>query len=94
MYTWGYDRNLFYPRSSPEITAKYSLDKYLLYVGDMRFYKNLDRCLAAFDSLPLKNYQFVITGKKDDFFYPQLKEKVNQLSAKDRIVLFRLCTYR
>ncbi len=82
----GFDRNLFFPQQNTEILKKYSLDKYLLYVGDMRFYKNLDRTLAAFDRLPCKDYQFVITGKKDDFFYPQLKEKTERLSAKDRII--------
>ena len=82
----GFDRHLFFPQQNPDIKKKYKLNKYLLYVGDMRFYKNLDRCLAAFDRLPLKDYQFVITGKKDDFFYPKLKDKVERLSAKDRIV--------
>lgn len=82
----GFDRNLFFPQPNPEILTKYNLDKYLLYVGDMRFYKNLDRCLKAFDSLPFKDYQFVITGKKDDFFYPKVKNLTNQLSAKDRII--------
>ena len=82
----GFDRDLFFPQSNPEILKKYKLNKYLFYVGDMRFYKNLDRCLAAFDRLPFKDYQFVITGKKDDFFYPKLKDKVARLSAKDRII--------
>ncbi|MGD1919347.1 MAG: glycosyltransferase family 4 protein [Pleurocapsa sp.] len=82
----GFDRNLFFPQPNPEILKKYNLDKYLLHVGDMRFYKNLDRCLKAFDSLPFKNYQFVITGKKDDFFYPKIKNLTDQLSAKERII--------
>ncbi|MGB5637321.1 MAG: glycosyltransferase family 1 protein, partial [Waterburya sp.] len=82
----GYDRHLFYPQPNPEILRKYNLDQYLLYVGDMRFYKNLSRCLKAFDNLPLKDYQFVITGKKDDFFYPEIERQVTQLAAKDRII--------
>jgi glycosyltransferase involved in cell wall biosynthesis len=82
----GFDRNLFRPQADLEILSKYNLDKYLLYVGDMRFYKNLARCLEAFDRLPLKDYQFVITGKKDDFFYPEIKQKTEQLAAKDRII--------
>ena len=82
----GFDRHLFSPQPDPQILRKYSLDKYLPYVGDMRFYKNLDRTLKAFDRLPLKDYQFVITGKKDDFFYPQIKQQVRQLSASDRII--------
>ena len=82
----GYDRDLFVPQSSREIMHKYKLDKYLLYVGDMRSYKNLDRCLTAFDRLPDKDYQFVITGKKDDFFYPQIERQTRQLAARERIV--------
>ena len=82
----GFDRDLFFPQSNPKILEKYNLNKYLLYVGDMRFYKNLDRVLTAFDSLPLQDYQFVITGKKDDFFYPKIKQLTDQLSAKDRII--------
>ncbi|MCC0176885.1 glycosyltransferase family 4 protein [Waterburya agarophytonicola K14] len=82
----GLDRDLFFPQPNLEILAKYNLNKYLLYVGDMRFYKNLDRCLIAFDKLPLKDYQFVITGKKDDFFYPKLQQQVDRLSAQERII--------
>lgn len=82
----GYDRDLFYPQPNSEILTKYNLNKYLLYVGDMRSYKNLYRCLEAFDRLPNKDYKFVVTGKKDDFFYPRLKQKSDRLRAKDRIV--------
>ena len=82
----GYDRDLFTPQSNPKILHKYKLDKYLLYVGDMRSYKNLARCLAAFDRLPDKDCQFVITGKKDDFFYPQIERQTRQLAARERIV--------
>ena len=82
----GYDCSLFYPQPNPKILQKYSLDKYLLYVGDMRFYKNLGRCLEAFDRLSDKDCKFVITGKKDDFFYPQIERQVTELAAKKRIV--------
>jgi len=82
----GYDDNLFSPQPNPDILTKYNLERYFLYVGDMRYYKNLDRALSAFELLPNKNYQFVITGRKDDFFYPQLKNKVDLLSAKERII--------
>jgi glycosyltransferase involved in cell wall biosynthesis len=79
-------RDLFYPQPNPEILQKYNLNKYLLYVGDMRFYKNLSRCLEAFDRLPFQDYQFVITGKKDDFFYPQIQRQTEKLSSKERII--------
>jgi glycosyltransferase involved in cell wall biosynthesis len=82
----GYDQDLFYPQANPAILEGYNLDKYLLYVGDMRFYKNLSRCLEAFDRLPLQDYQFVITGKKDDFFYPEIKRQTTKLAAQERII--------
>jgi glycosyltransferase involved in cell wall biosynthesis len=82
----GYAQDLFYPQADPAILQQYNLNKYLLYVGDMRFYKNLTRCLKAFDSLPFKDYQFVITGKKDNFFYPEIERQTAQLAAKERII--------
>ena len=82
----GYDRNLFYPQPNQAILQKYNLEKYFLYVGDMRFYKNLSRCLEAFNRLPQKDCKFVITGKKDDFFYPEIEHQVKTLDASDRII--------
>ncbi|MEL6911916.1 MAG: glycosyltransferase family 1 protein [Cyanobacteria bacterium J06648_1] len=82
----GYDRNLFYPQPNSTVIQKYGLDKYLLYVGDMRFYKNLGRTLEAFDRLNDKDCQFVITGKKDDFFYPEIAQQVAKLASRDRII--------
>lgn len=82
----GFDRDLFSPQPNSDILKKYSLNKYFLYVGDMRFYKNLGRCLEAFNRLPDKNCQFVITGKKDDFFYPEIERQTKQLAAKERII--------
>jgi len=82
----GFDRDLFRPQPDPNILQKYNLDKYWLYVGDMRFYKNLSRCLEAFDSLATNNSKFVITGKKDNFFYPEIARQTEKLAAKQRIV--------
>lgn len=82
----GFDRQLFSPQTDPAILRKYNLQRYFLYVGDMRFYKNLSRSLAAFDRLTIKDCQFVITGKKDDFFYPEIERQVAQLAARERII--------
>ena len=82
----GFDRKLFFPQVNPDILSKYGLNKYFLYVGDMRFYKNLGRCLEAFDRLPNRDCQFVITGKKDDFFYPEIARQTQQLKSKERII--------
>ncbi|MGL5835520.1 MAG: glycosyltransferase family 4 protein, partial [Waterburya sp.] len=35
---------------------------------------------------PCKDYQFVITGKKDDFFYPEIKRQTAKLAAQERII--------
>lgn len=82
----GFDRDLFRPQLDSNILQKYNLDKYWLYVGDMRFYKNLGRCLEAFDHLPNNEYKFVITGKKDDFFYPEIARQTKKLAAREKIV--------
>lgn len=82
----GLAHNLFKPAHNPDILQRYSLSKYLLYVGDMRFYKNLERCLAAFEKLNLPEYQLVITGKKDHVFYPEIRRQTKKSAVKDRIV--------
>ena len=82
----GCDRNLFYPQPNPEILQKYKLDKYFLYVGDMRFYKNLSRCLEAYERLAQQDCKFVITGKKDNFLYPEIERQVAKLASQKRII--------
>ena len=82
----GFNPNLFKPDFNRHILTKYSLKKYLLYVGDMRFYKNIERCLVAFERLNLPDYQLVITGRKDSFFYPKIYQQIQKLAAKDRIL--------
>ena len=52
----------------------------------MRPYKNLERSLEAFALLNLKEYKFVIGGKKDPRFFPRVRKKVDALSLKDRVV--------
>ena len=78
----GVDFSHFYPiRNSP----KSSDSNYLLYVGDMRSYKNLNKCLEAFSRLLLKEYKFKIAGKKDSHFYPQIQQKIRELAIQDRV---------
>jgi glycosyltransferase involved in cell wall biosynthesis len=81
----GFDRQIFYPQLNPDILTKYGLKKYILFVGDMRTYKNLSRCLDAFQALPLKEYQFAIVGTKDPYFYPQIKQKTQKLTIENRV---------
>lgn len=82
----GLDHTNYEPKIEPLIKEKYGLEKYLLYVGEFRPYKNLERALEAFSRLNLHDYKFVFAGKKDDLFYPVLREKVVNLNLQDRVV--------
>ena len=52
----------------------------------MRFYKNLSRCLEAYERLPQQDCKFVITGKKDNFLYPEIERQVAKLASQQRII--------
>jgi len=82
----GLNRQRFYPREKGLAKKRYGLGDYLFYVGDMRPYKNLDRCLKAFARLNLPDLRFAVVGKKDPRFYPNLKREVDRLSLKDKVV--------
>jgi len=82
----GINRQRFYPRRSGTVQKLYGLTNYLLYIGDMRPYKNLEKSLEAFARLNLREIKFVIGGKKDPRFYPRVKKKVDELFLKDRVV--------
>ena len=82
----GLNRQRFYPRKRGLVEKRYGLGDYLFYVGDMRPYKNLDRCLKAFARLDFKDLKFVVVGKKDPRFYPNLRREVYRLSLEERVV--------
>jgi glycosyltransferase involved in cell wall biosynthesis len=82
----GLNRQSFYPRDRGLAKKRYGLGDYLFYVGDMRPYKNLDRCLKAFARLNSQDLKFVVVGKKDPRFYPNLRREVDRLSLKERVV--------
>jgi len=82
----GFDRQRFYPREKGVVQKRYGLEKYLLYIGDMRPYKNLERSLEAFDRLNLTDLAFVIGGKKDPHFYPGIEKKVDRLLLKNKVI--------
>jgi glycosyltransferase involved in cell wall biosynthesis len=81
----GYDRKKFHPQERGIVRKKYGFMNYLLYVGDLRPYKNLERSIEAFGSLNLESFKFVIVGKKDPRFYPALQKKVEQLSLEEKV---------
>lgn len=82
----GLNKQKFYPREKDFVHKRYGLTEYLLYIGDMRPYKNLERSLEAFAGLNLKHLKFVIGGNKDPRFYPRIKNKTEELSLNDRVV--------
>jgi glycosyltransferase involved in cell wall biosynthesis len=82
----GFNGHTFYPRRMGHAQKPYGLTNYLLYVGDMRPYKNLERALEAFARLNLKDVKFVIGGKKDPKFYPRIEKKTIELYLKDRVL--------
>jgi len=82
----GFNRQRFYPREKGVVQKRYGLGNYLLYIGDMRPYKNLERSLEAFARLNMNDLSFVIGGKKDSRFYPDIEKKVDGLLLKDRVL--------
>jgi len=82
----GLNRQRFYPRENGTVQKQYGLTNYLLYIGDLRPYKNLERSLEAFARLNLKEFKFVIGGKKDPRFFPRVEKKMDDLLLKDRVV--------
>ncbi len=81
----GFNAENFYPRSKGIVQERFGLSRYLLYVGDMRPYKNLERTLEAFAGLNFGDIRFVIAGKKDRRFYPRIADKVAELSLGDKV---------
>ena len=65
----------------------FSQKKYFLYVGNAYPHKNLDRLIEAF-KLVLSDYQdvsLVLVGK-EDYFYLNLRKKVNELGIENNVV--------
>lgn len=83
----GFNGSRFYKRSKGFVLQKYGISNdYLLFIGDMRPYKNLERTLDAIKRLKNRTIQFVIGGKKDSRFYPAVARKVGELHLEDSVV--------
>ena len=71
------------------ITRKYGIiQPYVLYVGNFKPHKNLQRLLAAFKKITEKlgpRYQLVLAGG-DEHYRPGLKRRVAELDLEDRVV--------
>ncbi len=81
----GLDHELFRPKESSLPKENYGLDRYVLYVGEMRPYKNLGRALEAFAKLDDFDCTFAVAGRKDRHFFPALERRAKALGVSDRI---------
>jgi len=75
-----------------EILNKYRISKkYLLFVGDFKFRKNIAKLIQTFEKIKrhFDEYQFLIVGKKTGFYYKEVLEKLNKLPEyiKEDIIL-------
>jgi glycosyltransferase involved in cell wall biosynthesis len=84
----GYDAESFKVREKGFINAKYGYDKYFLYVGEMRPYKNIINAILAYRQSNLPDYKFLIVGKKDKKFYPDVQKQVDELKLNDKVIFF------
>jgi len=82
----GYNQSLFYPIEKGFIKKKYGFDRYFLYVGDMRPYKNLENAIRSFARAELKDVFFVIAGKKDKRYFPGIKKLIEDLNLGSKVI--------
>ncbi len=82
----GYETAIFSPKEKGYIQSKYGLSNYFLFVGEMRPYKNIMNAIHAFQKSELRNVKFVIAGKKESRFFPEIQELVTDLEMQDRII--------
>ena len=84
----GYDTESFKIREKGFIKTKYGYDKYFLYVGEMRPYKNVSNAILAYHKSDLFDYKFLIAGKKDNKFYPDVQKLVDELKINEKVIFF------
>ncbi|MBE9031195.1 glycosyltransferase family 4 protein [filamentous cyanobacterium LEGE 11480] len=82
----AYDMQHFQPLDLP-------LQNYFLYIGRHDAYKNLERSLAAFATLP-NDYEFWIAGPPDPRYTPLLHQQVAELGLGDRVKFLSYVPYR
>ena len=82
----GYDTENFKLREKGFIKAKYGYEKYFLYVGEMRTYKNIDSAILAYHKSNLSDYKFLIAGRKDNNYYPSVQKLVDELKLNDKVI--------
>jgi glycosyltransferase involved in cell wall biosynthesis len=83
----GYDRERYrVGLASQEMKAKYDLQSYLLYVGNLLPHKNLQRLLRAFALIAAEVPQLlVIAGHKDPRYHPMLAAEAQALGMAQKV---------
>ena len=83
----GYDRDRYrVGLASEEIRARYGLQGYILYVGNLLPHKNLQQLLNAFARISAKvPHTLVIAGRKDPRYYPGLEAETEALGLQTRV---------
>lgn len=66
---------------------------YFLYIGRHDPYKNLERLIAAFASLPDRNYELWIAGSPDDRYTPILLAQAKELGVASRVKFLSYVPY-
>lgn len=82
----GFDTKAFRPLEKGFVKSKYGIEKYFLFVGEMRPYKNVMNAIRAFKKANINGYNFVIAGRKDEKFYPGVNKLVIDLGLKDKVL--------
>jgi glycosyltransferase involved in cell wall biosynthesis len=73
--------------TTQEVTEKYGLRNYLLFVGNLLPHKNLATLLQAFSHIVGGlTHQLVIAGKKDPRYYPALAAQTQTLGLQNRVL--------
>jgi len=83
----GYNHQRFSQPTRGQLPEEFDENtSYFLFVGDMRPYKNLKRAIEAFSRMGNKQVKFVIAGRKDNRYYPEIAALVDRLLLNQRVV--------
>ena len=82
----GYDKKYFKPLERGFVQQKLGISNYFLFVGEMRPYKNVINAIIAFKNADIKDFSFVIVGRKDEKFYPDVNKFVIDLGLAEKVL--------
>jgi glycosyltransferase involved in cell wall biosynthesis len=82
----GFDKKYFKPMEKGFVNSKYSISKYFLFVGEMRPYKNVKNAIIAFKKADINDSKFVIAGRKDEKFFPDVNKLVIESGLSDKVI--------